>query len=330
MTGLEQRFPFRKGQFQVFYHPDCLRHEVGEWHPEIPARLAAILEGCASLPPDLPVSFRVPPPADLPQLELVHEREYLLSLHASCRESATSFMSDDNRISVDTFRAVLAAGGCTLALADTLLDHGTGFALIRPPGHHAGRAVAEGFCFINHIALAIESIRRKDPDAAFLVVDFDVHHGNGIDHIYGDDPRVFYFSLHGEPDHIYPHTGRTQEQGHGPGLGYTRNITLPLASSGDDWLRHFEVNLCDVAQSFRPAYLLVGAGFDAHREDPYGVMNVEDRHFLTAVRLLKKTAVDYCAGRCGFFLEGGYSTTVLQRLVPEIIALLADDRTLSE
>ena len=323
MQELEKRFPFRKGYFQLFSHPDCLLHEVGEWHPETPSRLESILRGCATLPAHLPVSFRVPPPASISQLELVHEKEYLLRLEASCQQPNASFMTPDNHVSCNTFLAVLAAGGCALALAETLLENGAGFALIRPPGHHAGKNSAEGFCFINHIALAIETIRQKEPGATFLVVDFDVHHGNGIDYIYYDDPRVFYYSLHGAPDHIYPHSGYVHETGQGEGMGYTRNITLSLESSGDDWLRHFEVNLRDVEQKMRPDYLLVGAGFDAHREDPFGVMHVEDRHFIQAVRQLKKLADDHCAGKVGFFLEGGYSTVVLERLIPEIITVLA-------
>lgn len=327
MLDLEKRFPFRKEFFQLYSHPDCFLHEVGEWHPETPARLESILRGCATLHGHLPISFQVPRPVGISQLELVHAKDYLQRLEASCRQNNSSFMSPDNHISPNTFRAVRAAGGCAVALAQTLLGKGAGFALIRPPGHHAGKANAEGFCFINHIALAIETIRQEEPEATFLVVDFDVHHGNGIDYIYYDDPKVFYYSLHGAPDHIYPHSGYVYETGRGAGTGYTCNITLSLESSGDDWLRQFEKNLGDCEQKFRPDYLLVGAGFDAHREDPFGVMNVEDRHFLSAVRQLKKIADDACAGKVGFFLEGGYSTAVLERLVPEIITVLAETRT---
>ncbi len=326
MDDLEKKFPFKKEHFQVFCHPDCLLHLVGEDHPETPERLRSILRGCAGLPADLPVSFQVPQPARISQLELVHEKDYLLRFEACCLRLNPFFMSHDNHISLNTFRAVLAAGGCAVALAETLLEKGSGFALLRPPGHHASRKSAEGFCFVNHVALAIETIRQKEPEAAFLVVDFDVHHGNGIDFLYYDDPKVFYYSLHGAPDHIYPNTGYDHETGRGPGKGFTRNITLSLESSGDDWLRHFEVNLRDFEQKTRPDYLLVSAGFDAHKEDPFGVMNVDDHHFLEAVRQLKKIAADHCAGKVGFFLEGGYSTTVLERLVPAVIAVLATGR----
>jgi acetoin utilization deacetylase AcuC-like enzyme len=324
MMTLVERFPFTRGYFQLFSHPECLLHEVGEWHPETPARLRSILRGCAALPVHLPISFQVPRPATLSHLALVHDREYLLRLEAGCRGESPFFMSPDNHISRHTFRAVLAAGGCAIALADTLLEKGAGFALIRPPGHHAGKRSAEGFCFVNHIALAIETIRQKEPAATFLVVDFDVHHGNGIDSMYCDDPKVMYYSLHGAPDHIYPHTGYDHETGRGAGTGYTRNITLPMESSGDDWLRHFTMNLHACEKKMRPDYLLVGAGFDAHREDPFGVMNVEDRHFTEAVRHLKNIADAHCAGKLGFFLEGGYATDVLERLLPEIITILAE------
>ncbi|MFZ2950385.1 MAG: histone deacetylase [Desulfuromonadaceae bacterium] len=326
MIDLEQKFPFKKEHFQVFYHPDCFQHLVGEDHPETPMRLSSILRGCSGLPDNLPVSFRIPQPAQISQLELVHEKVYLLNLKACCQQLNPFFMSQDNHISQNTFLAVLAAGGCVLALAETLLAQGAGFALIRPPGHHASRKNAEGFCFINHVALAIEAIRIKEPEANFLVVDFDVHHGNGIDALYYADPKVFYYSLHGIPEHIYPNTGYVYETGRGSGLGYTRNITLPLESSGDDWLQHFETNLHGFEQKIKPDYLLVSAGFDAHLEDPFEVMKVEDRHFLSAIRQLDKLAMDHCAGRIGVFLEGGYSTTVLERLIPEIISVLATSR----
>jgi len=330
MVDLEKRFPFNKEHFQVFYHPDCLLHEVGAGHPETPARLSSILRGCARLPAQLPISFQVPPPARICELELVHEEQYLLRLEAACLRPSRFFMSPDNHISPTTFRAVLAAGGCALALGETLRGKGAGFALVRPPGHHASRKSAEGFCYINHIALAIESIRQYEPEATFLAIDLDVHHGNGLDYLYYDDPGVFYYSLHGEPDHIFPHTGHLHETGRGAGTGYTRNITLPLESSGDHWLRHFEVSLRDFEQKIRPDYLMVGAGFDAHREDPCGAMNVEDKHFLKAAELLAEIAGDHCEGKVGFFLEGGYSTSVLERLVPEIIAALAVHRKSKE
>jgi len=323
MKELVGRFPFREEFFQLYSHPDCLLHEVGEGHPETPGRLNSVLRGCAGLPKNLPISFQVPAPARIVELERVHVKDYLMQLKIACLRGDPFFMSPDNQLSPQTFRAVLAAGGAALALADTLLKGGAGFALVRPPGHHAGRNQAEGFCFINHAALVIETIRRQRPEAAFLVVDFDVHHGNGLNFLYYDDPGVFYYSLHGAPEHIFPNTGHPHETGQGAGRGCTCNITLPLDCSGDQWLQQFETHLGSFQEKFRPDYLLVNAGFDAHREDPFGVMNVEDRHFLAAVHQLQQLARERCGGRIGLFLEGGYSPEVLGRLVPKVIAELA-------
>ena len=323
MLALEKRFPFKKEHFQLFSHPDCLLHQVGAEHPETPERLSSILCGCAALPDQLPISFQVPPPALVSQLQRVHEKNYLMSLKVACLRSEPFFMSADNHISYNSFRAVLAGGGCALALAETLQQNGAGFALIRPPGHHAGRSNAEGFCFINHAALAIETIRLQQPEATFLVVDFDVHHGNGLDRLYSDDPKVFYYSLHGAPEHIFPNSGYGHETGQGAGRGYTCNVTLPLSSSGEVWLREFTSSLGDFEQKIRPDYLLVNAGFDAHKQDPFGAMCVEDHHYLEGIRRLQAIAREHCAGRIGLFLEGGYSLAVLERLVPKIITVLA-------
>ncbi|MDT8443816.1 MAG: histone deacetylase [Desulfuromonadales bacterium] len=323
MKDISNKFPFCKENFQIYSHPDCLLHVVGADHPETPERLNSILRGCSGLSADLPISFQIPPPARVSQLERVHEKDYLMRLKIACLRSNPFFMSPDNHISPLTFRAVLAAGGCSLALAACLQERGAGIALVRPPGHHAGRKNAEGFCFINHAALVIETIRKKEPDAAFMVVDFDVHHGNGINFLYYDDPGVFYYSLHGPPDHIFPNTGHVHETGQGEGAGYTCNITLPLDSPGNQWLQQFEANLRCFESKIQPDYLLVNAGFDAHKQDPFGLMNVEDHHFLAAVRHLQAVAKEKCGGRIGLFLEGGYSLAVLERLVPAIIADLA-------
>jgi acetoin utilization deacetylase AcuC-like enzyme len=209
--------------------------------------------------------------------------------------------------------------------SDTITQGGAGAALIRPPGLHAGKGNAEGCCFTNHLALTVESIRTTDPDARFLAVDFDVHFGNGISDIYCEDASVFYFSQHGPPAHIYPFSGQEEERGSGEGEGFTRNITLPLHADGNTWVNSFNENLHQIATEFQPNYLLVSAGFDAHREDPFSLMRVEDEHYISAARELKAVATTHCQGRMGMLLEGGYSTQVLQRLVPEFITELSSD-----
>ncbi len=320
---LAERFPLRNGNCRVYCHPDCLWHEGPADHPERPERLEAILEGCLELPKRLPVSFVIPEAATFDQLRAVHDKNYLQRLEEAAHHQST-FMSDDNYLCQDSFDAIRAAAGCAIATGETLLGNGRAFALTRPPGHHAGRSSAEGFCFVNHIALAVETVRSERPGARFLIVDFDVHHGNGIDRIYERDDTVFYYSIHGDPAHIYPNSGFPDDQGSAQGHGFTRNVTIGEGTSGDEWLRIFADSLSEVERTFAPDYLIVGAGFDAHREDPFSLLELEDTHYLAAAQLLIQLANDHCEGRSAWLLEGGYSTSVLKRLVPACVSLLAD------
>jgi acetoin utilization deacetylase AcuC-like enzyme len=320
--ALTQRFPAANSRLNVHFHPDCLLHEEPLGHPERPERLQAILDGCLTLDPTVPVSFVIPETATFEQLLLVHDKSYLQRLEEATHHQST-FMSPDNYLCPDSFDAIRAAAGCAIAAAGSLLSGTPAFALTRPPGHHAGRSTAEGFCFVNHIALAIETLRRSKPDARFLVVDFDIHHGNGIDQIYQRDDSVFYYSIHGNPAHIYPSTGFPDETGKDTGRGYTRNVTVDEGTSGDDWLQLFRSSLREVEKSFTPDYLLIGAGFDAHAEDPFSLAKLQDTHYLEVASDLKALANAHCHGRAAWFLEGGYSTTVLNRLVPKVIKQLA-------
>lgn len=322
MHPLSERFPTDPRHFRVLFHPDCLLHEGPSGHPERPERLQAILDGCRELDKNTPVSFVIPESATFEQLLRVHDKRYLQHLEEAAHHQST-FMSPDTYLCLDSLDAIRAAAGCAIAAGESLIKGTSAFALTRPPGHHAGRSTAEGFCFVNHIALAVETIRLSRPAARFLVVDIDIHHGNGIDQIYCYDDRVFYFSIHGNPAHIYPHTGFPDERGGKKGHGFTRNLTVEEGTSGDDWLRLFRTALAEVRESFAADYLLVGAGFDAHEEDPFSLTKLTDAHYLEVANELEALARAQCDGRAGWFLEGGYSTTVLQRLVPQIIRQLA-------
>jgi acetoin utilization deacetylase AcuC-like enzyme len=318
-----QRFPSAEHVFRVFAHEDCLLHQVPDVHPEKVERLLAILSGCLALPDSVPLSMHIASVASISDLEAVHSRSYLLSLEEACLRGANHFMGHDNPVVSDTFRAVLAAAGTAIALGRHVRDGGSGFALVRPPGHHAGARLAEGFCYANNVALAVETIRAKDEKARTLIVDFDVHHGNGIHDIFAEDDCVFYFSLHGSPAHIYPGTGHAWEKGTGKGLGLTRNVTLSIGCEGQQWLESLCQNLKECVSEWRPDFMLVSAGFDAHWEDPFGLMHVEDKHYRHAVTALCDVARESCSDRIGFFLEGGYSLAVLERLVPTIFQDLA-------
>lgn len=323
MHPLLNQFPeSRKQSFQTYFHPDCLLHEGPPEHPERPERLQAVLEGCLALPPKTPVAFVIPTPASFEQLLWIHDRNYLNRLEESTY-STSSFMSPDNFLCMDSWDAIRASAGCAIATGEWLAKGKSSFALTRPPGHHASRETAEGFCFINNVALAVECVRNTHPNAKCLIVDFDVHHGNGIDRQYAKDSKVLYYSIHGNPAHIYPHSGFPDETGLGKGIGTTCNVTVDEGMNGPDWFRLFQTSLTQFAREHRPEYLFVSAGFDAHEEDPFSLLKVKDREYLQAVAMLQEIAGTYCNGHSAWFLEGGYSTTVLKRLVPKVIAKLA-------
>ena len=327
VSELERLFPFNENKFQVYFNTDCLYHETYEDHPESPERLRRILKGCEqSLHADLALSFSCPEAMKLCEIAELHDQGYLLALESCIHSGKSSFMSPDNYICRDSLDAIRAAAGMSRELANTLVKGGAGFALTRPPGHHAGKAKAEGFCFVNNVAIAVNEIRSKDESAKVLIVDFDVHHGNGIYSFFREDSDVYYYSIHGTPEHIYPHTGYQNEVGHGAGQGFTKNITLAEGTSGDNWFEVFRSGLSEIAEQFKADTILVSAGFDAHEQDPFSFMCVQDEHYLKACQELQELAKQQCSGKIGFFLEGGYSLEVMERLVPRCIETLSLNR----
>ncbi|PCJ57018.1 MAG: histone deacetylase [Planctomycetota bacterium] len=322
IEDLLQRYPFVEGQFCIYSHRNCVLHDTGYAHPEKIARIESIWNGLLSYTPQLAVSFVEPKPANLNEMSLVHSSDYIKKLMSELGASG-SFMSNDNSVSENSLEAIQAAAGCAYALGNKVYNGGKGFAIIRPPGHHAGKSHAEGFCFINNICLGAEAIRLKNSNAKIMIVDFDVHHGNGVNDIYLEDENIFYYSIHGAPASLYPGTGNDSEIGVGKGQGLTKNVPMPLQVHGQVWLDTFNENLFNCADNFKPEYLLISAGFDAHKDDPFGLMNVSDENYFNAINSLMQVSKKYCNGSYGLFLEGGYSLEVLARLVPQIIEKLA-------
>ena len=323
LQKLSQFFPPKSLPFSILFNPDCLLHDTGPDHPERAQRLRAIIEGCCSIKNKDSIDFRYPSPATITDLTILHPKQYLMNLENACLRQASCFMSPDNPICFDSFKAILAAGGLALELGKLLVSGKAGFALTRPPGHHAGINRSEGFCFLNHVGLAIEEIRKSDPNSRILIVDFDVHHGNGTCDIYRKENKILFFSIHGPPTQLYPGTGSEHSQGEGAGLGYTINVPLPIGTKGGFWLKAFGSNLKKSAALCKPQFILASAGFDAHKDDPFALMEVDDKHYLEAISILIDVTQQYCPGRIGFLLEGGYSIEVLKRLVPMILVKLS-------
>ena len=321
--NLKNVFPSKDFPFKIFYNSDCLLHNPGEQHPERPERIQVIIEGCRVLNTKECIDLQYPDPTTISQLCSLYPEDYLHRVEQTCLSGASYFMSRDNPVGPESFKSILAAGGLAITLGRHLASGNGGFALTRPPGHHAGIAQAEGFCFLNHIALAVGEIRKVDPEARILIADFDVHHGNGTSSIFWTDSLVLFYSIHGSPAYIYPGTGWEGEQGDGAGRGYTLNVPMPLGTSGDEWIGAFESHFRKCAENFGPEYILISAGFDARTGDPFRLMKVEDEHYYAAVSTLIEVTQQCCPGRLGLVLEGGYSLDVLRRVVPNILQQLS-------
>jgi len=178
------------------------------------------------------------------------------------------------------------------------------FCAVRPPGHHATKSQAMGFCLLNNVAVAARYVQARHKLAKVLIVDFDVHHGNGTQATFYDDPTVFYFSVHRSP--FYPGTGSADQQGAGKGLGTTLNVPLPAGAGDGDFKRALDGELVPAARRFKPDFVLVSAGFDAHKDDPLGGMRMTAAGYAELTRIIKAIAEKHCGGRLVSMLEGGY------------------------
>ena len=299
-------------------HPECLEHEPFPGHPERPRRLAAALAG-ARLAGAKAMPVEVDEGGVLEAVALVHDPSLADRLRAACRQAPRTFDCEDNPVSAGTYRAAIAAVAVCLTAADRVAAGSARkvFAAVRPPGHHARRDRAMGFCFFNNAAITAEALLARGISPV-AVVDFDVHHGNGTqEHFYARDD-VFYLSLHGFP--AYPGSGAGDETGSGKGAGFTRNLPLAERAGDEIYCEALVTGVTDVLAAMTPAAWVVSAGFDAHREDPLGGMNVSDEGFREIGRLL--------AGMSGgspvlALLEGGYDLKALERSVAAFLSGLS-------
>jgi acetoin utilization deacetylase AcuC-like enzyme len=254
------------------------------------------------------------------QLLRVHTEAYVHSILATAGR-AVSF-DQDTATGAESVGAALLAAGAAVDLAEHILGdgHPRAFALVRPPGHHAERNRAMGFCLFNNIAVAAAHARASGASRV-AIVDYDVHHGNGTQHMFEDDPSVLYVSTHQFPH--YPGTGGADEKGVGPGLGFTVNV--PLKAGGGDavYQRAFDDVVLPAVRNFAPDVLLVSAGFDAHERDPLANMRVTTTGFREMTAALRDVAEDCCEGRIGLITEGGYDLQALGECLSVVIETLS-------
>ncbi len=281
------------------------RHRTGDGHPESPQRLTALRShfGDRGLVPRCRVLE--PVPIDPSALARVHDTAYLRQVEAACASGAAA-LDADTAICRDSLKVAGLAAGSVAQLcrrvADGELD--AGFAAVRPPGHHAERNRAMGFCIYNNIAVAAAFLLERQDIARVLVVDWDVHHGNGTQHIFEADDRVFYFSVQQSP--LYPGTGAAAETGKGRGAGFTLNHPLPPGAGDGPFLDALEAGLVPAADRFLPDFVLLSAGFDAHRADPLAGLTVSTDGFEKATAIVRSIAEQHAGGRLVSVLEGGY------------------------
>ena len=308
----------------LVYHPDYLKHEPGGGHPENPQRLRSIIEHLKQV--SLWTQLTPIEPAIAPEelLELVHTKEYIERVKWTSQQGFGCLDLGDTLVSKLSFAVARLAVGGVLKAVDAVMEGSldNAFAAIRPPGHHAERDGAMGFCLFNNVAIAARYLQQNWHLERVLIVDWDVHHGNGTQHIFEEDPTVFYFSTHQYP--YYPGTGSNTEKGKGKGEGYTLNIPLPSGSNEEDYLSAFQQGLVPAALSFKPDFILVSAGFDAHKDDPLAGMRLTEDSYYHLTQIIKRIASDTCQGRIVSLLEGGYNLLSLSRSVQKHLNALVE------
>ena len=305
------------------YDPRFLDHDAGRGHPERSQRLVSSIDWLRDRAwfGDLARIDAVA--ADPAWIETVHDAGYIARAEETCRAGAPFLDVADvgvSRRSSDVAR--LAAGGA-LALADRIVagDVENGFALSRPPGHHAERGMALGFCLFNNVAIAARYLQRAHGVDKVLILDFDVHHGNGTQHTFEDDPSVMYASIHQFP--YYPGTGAASETGIGRGAGATVNCPVPAGAGDEEYHRAFADRILPAANAFAPEFVIVSAGFDAHAADPLAQVRLSTECFGWMTARIVEIAEMHSGGRILSLLEGGYNVEVLPKCVATHLEVLA-------
>jgi acetoin utilization deacetylase AcuC-like enzyme len=290
---------------RVYTHPDCLNHQPGNGHPECAARLQAVTQALKQQIPEL--DWQIAPLAERHCIERAHHPELVAKIFAA--EAMQQFRIDaDTMMSEGSLHAALRGSGALMTAIDAVMQGDTkqAFCAIRPPGHHATHDQAMGFCLFNHVAVGAMHLIAEHQLSRIAIVDFDVHHGNGTQDIFKDEPRVFYLSSH--QDRLYPNSGFPTEDK----ANHLANRLLMAGSGSTAFHDVWEDELLPQLEAYQPEFILISAGFDAHHLDPLADLNLQAEDYFWLSNALAKIAKKHSQNRIVSTLEGGYSLTALR------------------
>ena len=310
------------GQTAFIYHPDYELHDTGSSHPETKSRARIIFDFIKKSDLTQELAWLEPAPVKLPWIEKNHSVDYIHHVETTCRSGEILIDQGDTRACPASYDIARLAAGAAIKGVDSVLNDGyqNAFCCCRPPGHHALHSSAMGFCFFNNIAIAARYAQEKYGINKILIIDWDVHHGNGTQDSFYEDPSIFFFSTHQYP--FYPGSGAAEDSGSGPGVGYTLNVPMQAGANIGSYKNAFINLLSPAAEKFRPDLILISAGFDAHRDDPLAAIYLEDEDFGELTTLVKDIAEKLCHGRVVSVLEGGYHLSALPRSVYQHLKIL--------
>jgi acetoin utilization deacetylase AcuC-like enzyme len=299
-------------------HRDCMLHDMGSHHPECPDRLSAINDRLIASGLDMYLAFYDAPAASIEQLTRAHAPEHVRKVLQSCPKSGIVHLDPDTAMCPATVQAALRSAGAGVLATDLVLsgEVENAFCAVRPPGHHAERSRAMGFCFFNNVAVAVKHALEVHGLKRIAVIDFDVHHGNGTEDIFSGDERVLMASIFQHP--FYPYSGTDDPA---PNM---LNVPLPAGTRGDAFRQVVSDIWVPRLREFKPEAIFISAGFDAHYEDDMGSLGLLEADYAWVTQQLKELAAEFCGKRMVSILEGGYALSALARSVSTHIKVLAD------